>query len=179
VLLEGTEPAAKADCGAPEVRILTSDPGRASLFPEAVVGPKSAWRASSLLGTGESASQTLDLPAGHWLLSLQYFSPFDLTLSAPGFSQPLAAALDGQRPNTISLANDGQFWPAGEIDTNGGPVEFTLSTAEPTGIQSFTGYDGKAAIGELVAVRDAPHRIVPLSQACGAWLDWYQSPDPP
>jgi hypothetical protein len=179
VLLEGTEPAAKADCAAPEIAILASDPGRASLFPEAVVGPKSAWRQSSLLGTGERASQTLDLGAGHWLLSLQYFSPFDLTLSAPGFSQPLVAALDGQRPNTISLANDGQFWPAGEIETSGGPVPFTLSAADATGIQSLTGYDGKAAIGELVAVRDAPHRIVPLSQACGGWLDWYQSPDPP
>ena len=69
----------------------------------------------SVLGTGESATQTLDLPAGRWLLSLQYFSPFDLTLSAPGFSEPLEAALDGQRPNTISLANNGQFWPAGRV----------------------------------------------------------------
>ena len=128
-----------------------------------------------MLGTGESATQTLDLPAGRWQLSLQYFSPFDLTLSAPGFRRPLPAALDGQRPNTISLANNGQFWPAGEIESDGGPVEFTISAAEPTGIQSFTGYDGKAAIGELVAVRDQPHRIVDFGEACGNWLDWYQS----
>ena len=179
VLLEGTEPAARADCAAPEIAILASEPGRASLFPEAVVGPKAAWKGGSLLGTGEHAAQMLELPAGRWLLSLQYFSPFDLTLSAPGFRRPLKAALDGQRPNTISLSNDGQFWPAGEIESEGGPVEFTLSTDEASGIQSLTGYDGKAAIGELVAVRDAPHRIVPLSQACGSWLDWYESPEPP
>jgi hypothetical protein len=179
VLLEGTEPAAKFDCAAPEIAILASDPGRASLFPQSVIGPKAAWRPGSLLGTGDRASQTLDLPAGRWLLSLQYFSPFGLSLSAPGFSQPLVAALDGQRPNTISLANDGQYWPAGEIESDGGPVRFTISAAEATAIQSFTGYDGKAAVGELVAVREGPHRIVPLSQACGAWLDWYQSPDPP
>jgi hypothetical protein len=179
VLLEGTEPAAPANCDAPEVAILTSNPGRASLFPEAVIGRKAAWVESGLLGTGDEASQTLDLPAGRWRLSLQYFSPFDLTLSAPGFSRPLKAALDGQRPNTISLFNDGQFWPAGVIDSDGGPLKLTLSAAEPTGIQSFTGYDGKASIGELVAVRDEPHRIVPLSDACGGMLDWYQSPSPP
>jgi hypothetical protein len=175
VLLEGTEPAARADCVSPEIAILTANHGRASLFPEAVIGAKRDWVEASMLGTGESATLTLDLAAGRWLLSLQYFSPFDLTLSAPGLNEPLPAALDGQRPNTISLANNGQFWPAGEIDSEGGPVEFTLSTDEATGIQSFTGYDGKAAIGELVAVRDEPHRIVPFKQACGGWLDWYQS----
>jgi hypothetical protein len=179
VLLEGTEPAAAAVCVAPEVAILTSSPGRASLFPEAAIGAKSAWADSSRLGTGERVTQTLTLPSGRWLLSLQYFSPFDLTLTAPGLRQPLKAALDGQRPNTISLSSNGQFWPAGEIETDGGPVEFTLSAAEPSGIQSLTGYEGKAAIGELVAVRDEPHRIVPLADACGGWLDWYQSPLPP
>jgi hypothetical protein len=176
VLLEGTEPAAFADCVSPEIAILTENHGRASLFPEAVIGQKRDWVADSVLGTGESATQTLDLAAGRWQLSLQYFSPIDLTLSAPGFQRPLPAALDGQRPNTISLANNGQFWPAGEIElAQGGPVDFTLTAAEATGIQSFTGYAGKAAIGELVAVRDQPHRIVDLSEACGHWLDWYQS----
>jgi hypothetical protein len=175
VLLEGTEPAAFADCASPETEILTSNPGRASLFPDAVIGQKRDWVEESSLGTGDSATQALDLPAGRWLLSIQYFSPFDLTLSAPGFRQSLVAALDGQRPNTISLANNGQFWPAGEIESDGGPVEFTISAAEPTGIQSFTNYDGKAYVGELVAVRDEPHRIVDFGEACGNWLDWYQS----
>ncbi|MFI5027772.1 MAG: hypothetical protein ACHQCF_02175 [Solirubrobacterales bacterium] len=179
VLLEGTEPAAIADCAAPEVRILLAEPGRASLFPEAVIGPKPAWRENSVLGTGESASQELSLPAGRWRLSLQYFSPFDLTLSAPGFSQPLKAALDGQRPNTISLANNGQFWPAGTLSSNGGRIKFTVAAAAATGIQSLTGYEGKAAIGELVAVRAAPHQIVPLRRACGRWLDWYQANSAP
>jgi hypothetical protein len=179
VLLEGTEPAAFADCASPEIAILTSNQGRASLFPEAVIGQKRDWMPESTLGTGDSATQTLDLSAGRWLLSLQYFSPFDLTLSAPGFRVPLEAALDGQRPNTISLANNGQFWPAGEIESDGGPVEFTLSAAEPTGIQSLTGYDGRAAIGELVAVRNEPHRVVDFGEACGHWLDWYQSSEAP
>jgi hypothetical protein len=175
VLLEGTEPAALAGCAAPEVRILLANAGRASLFPDAAIGPKANWFGGSVLGAGESAAQPMLLPAGTWNLSLQYFSPFDLTLSAPGFRQPLPAALDGQRPNTISLGNNGQFWPAGRFESDGGPVIFTISTADASALQSLTGYDGKAYLGELVAVPAEQHRIVPLAQACSGWIDWYES----
>jgi hypothetical protein len=179
VLLEGTEAGAKAGCAAPEVRLLLANPGRASLFPDAVIGPKASWEEGSVLGTGATTSQSLDLPAGEWNLSLQYFSPFDLTLSGPDFREPLPAALDGQRPNTISLANNGQYWPAGRFHSDGGPARFTITTADASTLQSLTGYDGKAYLGELVAVPAKPHRIVPLSAACNGWIDWYQSPASP
>src|SRR4029079_10728403 len=115
-------------CAAPEVRILLSGSGRAGLFGDAVIGQKGDWEDGSVLGTGAETSQELRRPAGSWNLSLQYFSPFDLTLSAPGFSETLAAALDAQRPNTISLGNNGQFWPAGRYESKGGKTTFTLST---------------------------------------------------
>jgi hypothetical protein len=178
LLLEGTEPAAHADCAAPEIRILAASPGRASLFPAAVIGDKESWSPAPSLQTGERAAQTLRLPAGRWRLSLQYFSPFDLTVSAPGLRQELPAALDGQRPTTISLASDGQYWPAGEIDARGGPVRFTVAAAEPSTLQRLSGYSGKASLGALVAVPDRPHRIVPLSDICGGWIDWYESKAP-
>ncbi len=44
VLLEGVEAGARADCASPEVLILTANPGRAGLFPGAVLGAKSGWR---------------------------------------------------------------------------------------------------------------------------------------
>ncbi len=179
VLLEGTEPAAHADCASPEIRILTANRGRASLFPRAVVGGKGRWGPGTALETGDSAAQTLRLPRGRWRLSLQYFSPFGLTLSAPGLHQPLFAALDGQRPNTISLANDGQFWPAGEISSNGGPIRFTISAADASTLQSLTGYTGKATLGELAAVPAERHRIVPLRFACNGWVDWYEAEEVP
>ncbi|MDX6610245.1 MAG: hypothetical protein QOF85_2170 [Solirubrobacterales bacterium] len=179
VLLEGTEPAAHADCASPEIRILTSNPGRASLFPAAAIGGKARWSPNAGLEAGESASQRLRLSSGRWRLSIQYFSPFDLTLTAPGFHQALPAALDGQRPNTISLANDGQFWPAGEIRGGGKPIRFTVTADDPNTLQRLTGYAGKATLGELVAVPAKPHRIVPFSQACGAWIDWYESDEVP
>jgi hypothetical protein len=179
VLLEGTEAGAKAGCASPEIRILLAHEGSASLFPDAVIGPKDAWDEGSILGTGTETAQTLNLPAGAWNLSIQYFSPFDLTLSAPGFSEPLKAALDGQRPNTISLGNNGQFWPAGRYESKGGRVRFTLSTADASALQSLTGYDGKAYVGELVAVPARPHRLVPLSRACNGWIDWYEAEEVP
>jgi hypothetical protein len=179
VLLEGTEAAALAGCDAPEIRILLSGPGRAGLFPDAVIGHKDAWTDGSVLGTGAESRQSLLLPAGSWNLSLQYFSPFDLTLSGPGFDEELPAALDGQRPNTISLGNNGQFWPAGRFESDGGPVAFSLRTAEASTLQSLTGYDGKAYVGELVAVPAEPHRTVPLSAACDGWIDWYEAPEAP
>jgi hypothetical protein len=179
VLLEGTEAGARANCASPEIRILTSYPGRASLFPAASIGPKGAWREGSILGAGESSSQTLELPSGSWNLSLQYFSPFALTLAAPGFRHTLKAALDGQRPNTISLANNGQFWPAGRYESDGGKVELVLSAAEPSILQSISGYGGKAYLGELVAVAAKPRRIVPLADACRGLIDWYESPQRP
>ncbi|HYG96253.1 MAG TPA: hypothetical protein VD741_04005 [Solirubrobacterales bacterium] len=178
VLLEGTEAGAFAGCAAPEIRILLANPGRASLFPDAAIGQKGDWSEGSILGTGSRTSQSLALPAGSWNLSIQYFSPFDLTLSAPGFSEELKAALDGQRPNTISLGNNGQFWPAGRYESDGGRIRFTVSTAEATALQSLTGYDGKAYLGGLVAVPAEPHRMVPLGQACDQWIDWYESEAP-
>ncbi len=179
VLLEGTAAGASAGCASPEIRILLANRGRASLFPTPVVGAKAKWSRGSVLKTGERTSQTLNLPKGRWNLSLQYFSPFALTLSAPGFKEPLEAALDGQRPNTISLANDGQFWPAGRFVSEGGPAEFTIEAAEASAAQSLSGYDGVATVGALVAVPVAPHRIVPLSAACDGWIDWYESPKAP
>jgi hypothetical protein len=179
VLLEGTEAGARAGCAAPEIRILTSNPGRASLFPTPVIGAKAHWNSGSVLGTGATTSQTLNLPTGRWYLSLQYFSPFGLTLSAPGFEELLKPALDGQRPNSISLANNGQFWPAGRYESTGGPIEFTISTAKASTLQELSGYDGKAYLGALVAVPAKPHRIVPLRAACGGTIDWYESPAAP
>jgi hypothetical protein len=119
------------------------------------------------------------LPAGHWLLSLQYFSPFGLTLTAAGLHESLPAALDGQRPNTISLANEGQFWPAGKIVSDGQPIRFTIAAEDASTLQSLSGYTGKASLGELVAVQAKPHRTVPLSEACGSWIDWYESAEAP
>jgi len=179
VLLEGTNAGARAGCAAPEIRILLANSGRASLFGGVRIAPKARWDMGSQLKTGERTAQAIDLPKGRWRLSIQYFSPFSLSLRAPGFRHRLKAALDGQRPNTISLANDGQFWPAGVYASGGGRVRFTVAAAEPTTLQRLSGYDATAYIGNLVAVRAGKRRIVPLGAACNSWIDWYRSPASP
>jgi hypothetical protein len=179
VLLEGTEAGARAHCNSPEIKILLRSGGEASVFGETAIGTKPMWSDGSILGNGESTSQSLELPAGTWDLSLQYFSPFGLTISAPGFEEALIPALDGQRPSTISLNNNGQFWPAGKLKSKGGKVEFTVKAADADWIQSLTGYDGKAYVGELVATKAEPRKTVPLGQACGRWIDSFKSPQAP
>ncbi len=175
VLLEGTEAAARAGCASPEIRILLANRGRAALFPSTAIAPKARWDMGSQLTTGERTSQSVRLPRGRWRLSIQYFSPFSLSLGAPGFHHELKPALDGQRPNTISLANDGQFWPAGAYASHGGRVRFTVAAAAPSTLQRLSGYDATAYVGNLVAVRDGRRRIVPLRDACNGWIDWYES----
>ena len=174
-LLENTNAAAPLNCEAPEARLFaTRQLGRAKVFPDPVIGRKGDWEDGTVLSLGEETSQTIDLEPGGYKLSIQYFSPVDLNLTTPdGFNVRLPAALDGQRPNTISLGNDGQFWPAGIYEGGGGPTEFTISAAEPTTLQDITGYDGKAIIGSLVAVPDRPGDIVRLRDSCGKWIDWY------
>jgi hypothetical protein len=179
VLLEGTEAGALAHCSSPETRILLESGGEASLFGETQIGTKPSWSNGSILETGESTTQTLDLPKGDWDLSLQYFSPFALSVDAPGFKEELIPALDGQRPSSISLNNNGQFWPAGKFHSDGGKVEFTIDAAPADWLQSLTGWDAKAYIGEIVATKAEPHREVPLAQACGGWIDWYEGPESP
>jgi hypothetical protein len=179
VLLEGTAAGAHAGCASPEIRILLANRGRASLFPGVAIAPKARWNEGSELQTGGGTAQTIDLPSGRWRLSLQYFSPFGLTLSAPGFERQLTPALDGQRPNTISLANDGQFWPAGTYVSRGGETRLTVTAAEPSFLQRLSGYDGVAYVGNLVAVRVGRRRIVPLAAACNSWIDWYESSKAP
>ena len=179
VLLEGTNAGARAGCASPEIRILLSNPGRASLYPGVEIAPKERWSAGATLKNGQRTSQAISLPRGRWNLSLQYFSPFGLTLSAPGFRQNLKAALDGQRPNTISLANDGQFWPAGSYASRGGRVRFTVAAADPSFLQRLSGYDDIAYVGNLVAVRAGKRRVVPLHAACNRWIDSYESTEAP
>ena len=175
-LLEGGAPAAFLDCDAPEVRLIVGLPGTASIFPTPAVGPKESWDNGTRLNLGDQSSQTLRLPAGRWNLSLQYFSPVPIHLRAPsvGLDQALPAAADGQRPNQLSLFNDGQYWPAGsiELDATQG-VRFTVDVDDPSTLQRLSGYDGEAFLGELAARPVGPERKVALRRACGSWVDFY------
>ncbi len=186
-LLEGGAPAAPLDCNAPEARLIVGLPGRASIYPAPVIGPKEGWDNGFRLGLGESTSQILSLPAGRSNFSLQYFSPVPIRLTitpvtgSAGYTLVLAtrdgklpAALDGQRPNQLSLFNDGQYWPAGSVDLpRAARLRFTVSVDDPSTLQRLSGYGGEAFLGELTARPVGPERNVALKKACGSWVDHY------
>lgn len=173
-LIEGSAAAAAVDCAHPEMEIFSGLPGSAWLMPSPIIGRRSDWRPGRVLEPGEETELTLEMPAGEWRLSLQYFAPNGLTLTAGDSSTELIPALDGQRPSTISLANDGQFWPAGELITEeAGTVTVRVRAPEPRFLQRITGNRPQAYLGNLVAVPVGEGRRVPLSETCGSWVDWY------
>jgi hypothetical protein len=97
-----------------------------------------------------------------------------LRAPAAGLDEHQPAARDGQRPNQLSLFNDGQYWPAGSIDLSAPQrVRFTVDVNGPNFLQRLSGYDGKAFLGELTARPAVPERTVPLKAACGSWVDYY------
>ena len=175
-LLEGIAPSAPVDCVAPEMQIFISNPGRAAVVAAPVIGDKAAWDPGPILRLGEATSQVLRVPAGRWRVSLQYFSSVPLTLRAPGFRVDLPAALDGARPAQLSLANDGQYWPAGSLARpRTEEIRFTIEVDEPNWFGELAGFDARARIGELVLTRATPVRLTSLSDTCGQWIDWYAS----
>ena len=101
VLLEGTEAGALAGCDSPEIRILLANRGRASLFPETVIGAKGDWDEGSVLGTGDRDLAGAG-PAGRRL------EPLDPVL--------LALRPDPQRARLRGTAEGGARRPAAEHD---------------------------------------------------------------
>ncbi len=126
----------------------------------------------------------------------------DLAVAAParGQLEPLAAVLLPLRPDALGSRLRGRAdgrarRSAPEHDqprqqrpvlarrplsrARAGRSRFTVEAADASTLQSLTGYDGKAYVGELVAVPAEPHRTVPLGQACNGWLDWYEADEAP
>jgi hypothetical protein len=114
-------------------------------------------------------SQTTTLPAGTWSISLQYVSPVTgVTVSAPGLDKHLAAGVDAAIPYR---PDQGPYWPAGELTTDGGPVTFTVRADDVNAFQKLIGVDAPAVIGNLTAVNASGFGALPTAQACGLYVD--------
>jgi hypothetical protein len=127
--------------------------------PISIAGP-----ATGML-TGHSVSLPLRLPPGRWDLSLPYASPQDVTVRLPGLRATLPASLD--RP--------GPSWYVGSITVPAGapPMRLTISIAAPAP-RLLRSEMHVAYLGNLLATRaDVARRTVPLSHACGRYVDWY------
>jgi hypothetical protein len=159
-------------CGsaAPDARAAVANGVSADVFPEKpVTGRPEAWQPSSEPPAGESVTQSIRLPRGRWLLSLQYLSPLrGVTVEAAGESFELPPSMEGALPGRL-----GPFWSAGEIHSKGGPLKVTVRVQELSPLQKLLGVSRRATIGNLAAVSPRAHETVPLQEACGRFVDHY------
>lgn len=172
---EALLPARLIGCDLRGGRFFTRIDGQAVLMPETILRRAEDWTPTNEIAPGGSASQTPYLGAGIWRISIQYFTPDGMTLSAPGFERRLAPAIDGQRTSSQATGSFGQFWPAGRIEVDrAGPVEIRVDTAEPSFIQRVTGYSRETKLGRIVLMRAGSRELTPMSEICGEWVDFYR-----
>jgi uncharacterized membrane protein (UPF0136 family) len=156
LLPEGPVGAAWLKCGTARGREVLADARLAAVREPGAsleVGPVEA---------GSVRVVELPLAPGEWELQLHYDSQHPIDVAAPGLQVELPAHLD--RP--------GPRWRVGRIEVDEpGPVTIRLDVEDTR----FTPPGRLATIGSLVATPVAPPRLVPVREACGKLVDWYES----
>lgn len=166
-LTEAREPGARLSCRTPGGRKLSRTRGYAVTVPK----PELRYVPSGLriLRVGRHAVIPMSLPAGRWELSLQYTSPQRLRATGSG--------LDVDMPPVMS--RPGGIFELGRIvRRRAGRFPLAISVADPWPLPTA---DHAAEVTVVAAVRaDSRPRVVPLSRACGRYVDWYTTgPRPP
>lgn len=141
------------------------------VWPRPVIAKRLYWEPTTSLEPGRSASQTISLPPGEWDLSFQYSSPVaPLRVEAAGLEVEMPPGVEGAIPYR---PDQGPYWPVGSIESQGGPVEITVTADELSSLQQLLGVDAQAAIGNVVATRLSDRSSQDFQQSCGAYLDHY------
>ena len=178
IMPENLMPAKQVNCQNEGGKYYTTQvDGTAFAFRKTVIGRRNQWLPGSDLAPGDAATMTLDLAKGKWKVSVEYFSPNGIRLTADtgDYGRNIPAALDGQRLSNLESSSYGQYWPAGIIDVKKpGPVAFTAKAKDPTLLQKISGYSRKARMGRLVVTQVGGREKIPLSKACGHWVDFFR-----
>ena len=166
VLDEGGDPGAILDCDAQRT-------GRkaAVVLDEPVTVEQEDWNEGFSASAPATFTASTDLPAGELSASLQYHSQVPLTVSVDGEEiAELPPSLEGFY---LTGAGRGAFWPAGELETEGGTAEIEIEAAAPSGFQDALGVERKAWVGTLAfsTLRFGP--LIALEKACGQYVDHY------
>jgi hypothetical protein len=174
VLQEGGGPGAVLDCASPDGKALSEKPGTAAvrLIP-VVITPNDLHRPDgshvpiwqfhrARIATGEDAIATANLPRGRWTLSMQYVSPV-----------PLEVTVDGAKLHAVpSLEGPGEMWRVGTFTSPGGPQVVRIHAAAASPLATFR----IVLLGLLAFTPAYDHdTTVPLREACGRYVDWYQT----
>ncbi len=171
-LYEPINPGAPLDCNNPEQAPITKVRGTATVFTvQPVIGK--VWNPSPALTQTKPAHMRLYLTPGHWDLSLQYAStqPLHVTANGPGLASPFSTEL---RTNLL-FRGPSPYYPVGSIDVRrAGTAIFSVDVGDPPLIGRLLRTESKAYLAGLAATRSDPAReTIPLSQACGRYVDWY------
>jgi hypothetical protein len=167
----GPEPGAINDCAGSRRR------GQAAVFDRAPVALDASHWSSETVESGSSATISIDLPPGRWNLSLSYDATRPVTLTAPG--------LDATIPGNLDYRGVAPLWPAGTVDSEGGPLEITATVSDPPLAGRLLGAHSVAHLGTLAAspagrgytdaASPAPgeaEKLIDGRAACGRYVDW-------
>ena len=91
-----------------------------------------------------------------------------IEVRAPGVATRLPAGMDAAIPYR---PDQGPYWPAGEVSSDGGPITVSVQADDVNWLQKALGVDAPAVIGNLTAVNRTGFRTVPTASACGLYVD--------
>jgi hypothetical protein len=188
ILAEEARPGRVFRCKNPKFRQVLAGGGEAVVWPRPVIAKRLYWTGGTAgsgaakggarpgdapldnnLAPGQAASQTINLPPGRWKLSIQYVSPVTgIDVRAPGLATHLPTGMDAAIPYR---PDQGPYWPAGEVRSDGGPMTVSVQADDVDRLQKLLGVDAPAVIGNLTAVNRTGFRTVPTASACGEYVD--------
>ena len=172
-LFEPINPGAPLDCSDPGEAKLSKLDGTATVFTvQPVVGR--VWRPSPELTQSKPAQQRLYLTPGRWDISIQYASTQAMHVTASG--GPLATPFDATLRTNLLFRGPSPYYPVGTLEVKRpGEVVFEVSVDDPPFVGRLLHTESKAYLSGLAATRaDPPRQTVPLHQACGRYVDWYE-----
>ena len=172
-LFEPINPGAPLDCGDPGEAKLSKLDGTATVFTvQPVVGR--VWHPSPELTQSKPAQQRLYLTPGRWDISIQYASTQALQVTANG--GPLTTPFDATLRTNLLFRGPSPYYPVGTLQVKRpGEVVFDVSVDDPPLVGRILHTESKAYLSGLAATRaDPPRQVVPLRQACGRYVDWYE-----
>jgi hypothetical protein len=170
---EGWQPGAVLDCNTATGRQLSQSKGWALVRPAPVIASPQAWHGTAR-SRGTSAWQELHLGPGRWDLALQYVSRNPLEIHAGTAHATVPGNLDRLTSFfTVGTTQGGTITFRVAVRAPGSLVPDLLGATNSTrALDSFN----HQPLGMVVATPhgQAPHRV-PLAQACGRYVDQYQT----
>ena len=173
-LEEGTEPGKVLDCSDPEQRAISEQRGFAVIWdPAPTIGGAGAWSPSDEPSDVSPVEQGLSLPdGGRYLISLAYDSRRPLHVTAPELG------VDVTLPANLDFRGETPTFPVAEVSPHEiTRATFTVEPERPNLLGRLLRAPNEAHLRELTATPIGPDAVrrVPLSQACGKYVDWYRA----